>query len=71
MKIWWWDFLFYATFGFVVVSSVKVAGVLLVFAFLIIPVVAATVAVRGRVRRIIFGWPFGVGGCVAGLELSL
>lgn len=71
MKIWWWDFLFYATFGFVVTSSVKVAGVLLVFAFLIIPAVAATVAVRGTARRIVFGWLFGVLGCVAGLELSL
>jgi zinc/manganese transport system permease protein len=71
VKIWWWDFVFYATFGFVVTSSVKVAGVLLVFAFLIIPAVAAMMAVEGTSERMIFGWVFGVIGCVAGLELSL
>lgn len=71
LKIWWWDFLFYATFGFVVTSSVKVAGVLLVFAFLIIPSVAAMLAVEGTLKRIIFGWIFSAVGCLSGLELSL
>jgi zinc/manganese transport system permease protein len=71
LKIWWWDFVFYATFGFVVTSSVRVAGVLLVFAFLIIPAVAAMLAVQGTSRRITFGWIFGVIGCFGGLELSL
>ena len=33
-----WDFLFYASFGFVVTSSVAIAGVLLVFCYLIVPV---------------------------------
>jgi ABC-type Mn2+/Zn2+ transport system permease subunit len=32
-----WDFLFYASFGVVVASSVRVAGVLLVFSYLIVP----------------------------------
>src|SRR5215813_9885437 len=32
----WWDFLFYASFGFVVTSSVAIAGVLLVFCYLIV-----------------------------------
>ena len=36
-----WDFLFYASFGFVVTSSVSIAGVLLVFCYLIVPSVAA------------------------------
>src|SRR5206468_3670603 len=36
-----WDFLFYMSFGFVVTSSVAIAGVLLVFCFLIVPSVAA------------------------------
>src|SRR5215470_6707180 len=35
-----WDFLFYASFGFVVTSSVAIAGVLLVFCYLIVPSVA-------------------------------
>lgn len=71
MKLWWWDFVFYATFGLIVTSSVKVAGVLLVFAFLIIPAVAAMIAVEGITRRLIFGWLFGVTGCFGGLELSM
>ncbi len=71
MKLWWWDFIFYATFGLIVTSSVKVAGVLLVFAFLIIPSVAAMMAAKGVARRLLFGWLFGITGCVGGLELSM
>lgn len=37
----WWDFVFYALFGVVVTSSVAIAGVLLVFTFLVIPAVIA------------------------------
>jgi zinc/manganese transport system permease protein len=36
-----WDFLFYSSFGFVVTSSVSIAGVLLVFCYLIVPSVGA------------------------------
>ena len=71
MKLWWWDLVFYATFGLIVTSSVKVAGVLLVFAFLIIPAVAATLAAQSVRRRLLFAWLFGITGCVAGLELSM
>ena len=70
-KIRWWDFIFYTTFGLVVTSSVKIVGVLLVFALLIIPAVAAIVAVEGIAKRIIFGWFFGIIGCIGGLEFSL
>src|SRR5204863_5880085 len=41
VRIKFWDFLFYATFGLVVTSSVSIAGVLLVFSFLIVPPVTA------------------------------
>ena len=44
-----WDFLFYASFGFVVTSSVAIAGVLLVFCYLIVPSVGGH-AVRGSHR---------------------
>ena len=37
MTMRFWDFLFYASFGFVVTSSVAIAGVLLVFCYLIVP----------------------------------
>ncbi len=66
-----WDFLFYAVFGIMVTFSVKAAGVLLVFAFLIVPSLASIIAMRGTGRRIVFGWAFGALGCVLGLETSL
>lgn len=71
LKIWLWDFLFYTTFGIIVTYSVRVAGVLLVFAFLIVPSLASILAVGGKWRRVAFGWGFGAIGCVMGLELSL
>jgi zinc/manganese transport system permease protein len=71
LKLWWWDVVFYATFGVVVTSSVKVAGVLLIFSLLIIPAVTALICATGRMKRVIFGWLFGAVGCVLGLEISL
>jgi zinc/manganese transport system permease protein len=75
-KLWWWDFLFYTTFGIIVTFSVRVAGVLLVFAFLIVPSLASILGLPGREaegawKRVAFGWGFGTVGCVAGLEASL
>jgi zinc/manganese transport system permease protein len=71
LKLWWWDVVFYATFGIVVTLSVKVAGVLLIFSLLIIPAVAALISVAGTIKRVVFGWIFGIIGCVLGLEVSL
>jgi zinc/manganese transport system permease protein len=71
VRLWWWDIVFYATFGVVVTSSVKVAGVLLIFSLLIIPAIAALLCTSGTVRRVIWGWGVGLAGCVLGLELSL
>ncbi len=66
-----WDFLFYAAFGVMVTFSVKAAGVLLVFAFLIVPSLASIMAVTGTRARLLYGWVFSLIGCVVGLELSL
>lgn len=66
-----WDFLFYVTFGFVVTSSVKIAGVLLVFSFLIIPAVAALLFFTSTKSRLIFGWLFGIIGSLLGMFASL
>ncbi len=71
LKIWFWDFLFYTAFGVIVTFSVRVAGVLLVFAFLIVPSLASILALNGTWRRIGFGWAFGAVGCVLGLEGAL
>ena len=47
-RIGMWDFLFYTAFGTMVTFSVRVAGVLLVFAFLIVPSLAALLSVGGN-----------------------
>jgi zinc/manganese transport system permease protein len=70
-RLWLWDFLFYTAFGITVTYSVRAAGVLLVFAFLIVPPLASILAADGAWRRVAFGWGFGAVGCLAGLEASL
>src|SRR5262245_43258052 len=65
-----WDFVFYAAFGVVVTSSVRLAGVLLVFAYLIVPATAAA-ALAGSVRaRLFTGWALGVLVSAGGLAAS-
>jgi len=54
-----WDFLFYASFGIVVTSSVRIAGVLLVFSYLIVPALAGIVLGGGLATRLLVGWAFG------------
>jgi zinc/manganese transport system permease protein len=71
LKLGLWDFLFYAAFGVMVTFAVKAAGVLLVFAFLIVPSLASIMALRATRARILYGWALGFLGCVLGLELSL
>ncbi|HXG05630.1 MAG TPA: metal ABC transporter permease, partial [Candidatus Binatia bacterium] len=65
-----WDFLFYFTFGFVVTSSVRMAGVLLVFSYLIVPAVVATWLAGGFAARLLVGWAVGAAVSVAGLVTS-
>jgi zinc/manganese transport system permease protein len=66
-----WDFLFYASFGFVVTSSVAVAGVLLVFCYLIVPSVAAMLYAETIGRRLAIGWSMGTLVSLLGIWLSL
>ena len=54
-----WDFLFYASFGLVVTSSVKVSGVLAVFSYLIVPVVCSTLLGRRGSARLYWAWAIG------------
>lgn len=54
-----WDFLFYASFGGVVTSSVRIAGVLLVFSYLIVPTLAANLLGGTVSRRLAVAWGFG------------
>ena len=66
-----WDFLFYASFGFVVTSSVSIAGVLLVFCYLIVPSVAAMLYADTIGKRLAIGWTMGTVVSAAGVYLSL
>lgn len=67
MRVRGWDFLFYATFGFVVTSSVEMAGVLLVFSFLIVPAVCGVLLARTTGQRLLVGWLTGTLTSVVGV----
>jgi zinc/manganese transport system permease protein len=66
-----WDFLFYASFGFVVTSSVAIAGVLLVFCYLIVPSVGAMLFAERIGPRLAIGWTMGTLVSALGVYLSL
>ena len=66
-----WDFLFYASFGFVVTSSVAIAGVLLVFCYLIVPSVGAMLYAERIGPRLAIGWTMGTLVSALGVYLSL
>lgn len=70
-KVFWWDFLFYATFGVVVTSAVQIAGVLLVFGFLVIPAVAGVLATSRTGLALAIGWVFAFVASVGGLLVSV
>ena len=71
LSVRFWDFLFYASFGFVVTSSVAIAGVLLVFCYLIVPSVAAMLYADTVGRRLAIGWTMGTIVSAVGVFLSL
>src|SRR6476660_1453514 len=66
-----WDFLFYASFGFVVTSSVAIAGVLLVFCYLIVPSVGAMLFADRIGSRLAIGWTMGTLVSALGIFLSV
>jgi len=70
LRVRWWDFLFYAVFGLVVTSFVRIAGVLLVFSYLIVPAVCGINLARRISNRLLIGWIIALIGGVAGLFLS-
>jgi zinc/manganese transport system permease protein len=65
-----WDFLFYASFGVVVTSSVRIAGVLLVFSYLIVPALAGIMLGRTIPAKLLIGWGFGTLVSVIGMVAS-
>jgi len=66
-----WDFLFYASFGLVVTRSVAIAGVLLVFCYLIVPSIGGMLF-AGRIGpRLAVGWVMGVVVSMLGMYFSV
>ena len=65
-----WDFLFYVSFGVVVTSSVAIAGVLLVFCFLIIPAAIGTLYSSNTLLKLLIGWGMGILASSVGLGTS-
>jgi zinc/manganese transport system permease protein len=65
-----WEFVFYATFGMVVTSSVALAGVLLVFSFLIIPAAIGVIYASTLPGQLAIGWIAGILTSAAGFAAS-
>ncbi|HYJ34168.1 MAG TPA: iron chelate uptake ABC transporter family permease subunit [Candidatus Binatia bacterium] len=65
-----WDFLFYASFGLVVTTAVRVSGVLAVFSFLIVPVVCSTLLGRRGAARLYWAWAIAFVASMLGAGLS-
>lgn len=65
-----WDFLFYAAFALVVVSFVRVAGVLLTFAYLIVPAVCGVMLAQRWMGRLVIGWGVAATASLLGLSAS-
>jgi zinc/manganese transport system permease protein len=69
-RLFLWDVVFYGSFAFVVTSSVRIAGVLLVFAYLIVPAALAGLFTPDLLRRLLLAWALGVALTAAGLYAS-
>jgi zinc/manganese transport system permease protein len=71
LSVRFWDFLFYASFGFVVTRSVAIAGVLMVFCYLIVPSVGAMLFADRIGPRLAIGWTMGTLVSALGVYLSV
>ncbi|MCK5706836.1 MAG: metal ABC transporter permease [Candidatus Aureabacteria bacterium] len=65
-----WDFLFFTTQGIITVLVVPIAGVLLAYAFLMIPAAIALLFTNKWVPSLILGWSLGLIACLIGLVCS-
>lgn len=70
MSVGAWDFLFYATFGIIVTSLVQITGVLMIFSFLIVPAVCASLLFTKFNPRLVFAWSMSAVASLAGLYFS-
>jgi len=65
-----WDFLFYSAFALVVVSFVRLGGVLLTFSYLIVPAVCGTMLAEDWIKRLAIGWGVAATASLLGLWAS-
>jgi zinc/manganese transport system permease protein len=65
-----WDFVFYITFGLVIVMSVRVAGIMLVFSFLVVPAAISMLFSKRWGTKLLIGWTVGVLSSLSGLYFS-
>jgi zinc/manganese transport system permease protein len=65
-----WDFLFYLSFGLVITVAVEIAGVLMVFAYLVAPAIVALTTSRRWGLRLATAWAVGAGASALGLLAS-
>jgi zinc/manganese transport system permease protein len=70
LRVQFWDFLFYLSFAIVITSSVRIAGVLLVFILLIAPAICGAMLAIGIRRRLLIGWGCGILATIGGLMMS-
>lgn len=69
-KVWFWDFLFYLSFGVIITLSVEIAGVLMVFSYLVAPAIIALGTSNRWGPRIVIAWAVGFLASAAGLIAS-
>jgi len=67
----WWDFLFYFSFGIMIIEAVRIAGVLTLFAFLILPASISALFSTQWDKRILIGLTSGIIATISGLYLSV
>jgi len=65
-----WDLGFYLLFGIVITISVQVAGILLVFSYLIVPAVVTRLFSRSIAKRLVYGWLVAIAASFIGLWAS-
>lgn len=65
-----WEFLFFLSFALVLVSSVQLAGILQVFAFLVIPALIGRLYTGMPVKVLALRWALGILASVFGVTVS-
>lgn len=65
-----WDLFFYVSFGLVITSSVQMAGIFLVFSFLIVPALCSLLFFQKMKSRLLLGWALGLLGSLGGVASS-